>query len=262
MSCSGRTLAAARPGSETIGEMWGYPSGWFPAVDGVYDFSEMSVADAALKGQISGGRAGLMLNHMALDACIEHLLQSWLLLDNHDTARLATAVPERADRKLLHALQLTLPGAPVLYYGSELGMTGASDPQNRAPMRWDLVTAENPELGWVERLLRVRHSHPALRYGDFVALDSDKLLAFARTTDKVLDTVLVAANPTDQPVQETFPTRVGRLLSGGEMEDQLTGERIRTISGLVTLKIPPKTVRIYSPVSDKSAGYSPYHRIP
>ena len=253
---------AAKPGSDVVGEISGYPSDWFPAVDGVFDFSMIKLGIQMLNGKVSGGRTGTMLNHMVLDAGIEHLLRSWLLTDNHDTSRLASDVPDLATRKLVEALHFTLPGAPVIYYGTELGMEGSGDPQNRAPMRWDLVSDKNPNLAWIRQLLAIRKSRPALRYGDFAALDTDKLLAFVRTTGKVADTTIVAMNPTSEEVKEVFPTRVGRLMSWGGLQDKLSGATLRSINGLLKIDMAPRSVMILVPVLDKANGYTPYHRIP
>jgi glycosidase len=87
-----------------------------------------------------------MLTRMIDETGIENMLKSWIYLDNHDTPRLATTVPDRAARRLAQVLQFTLPGSPNLYYGSELDMTGGDDPEMRAPMRWDLATPDNPAL--------------------------------------------------------------------------------------------------------------------
>lgn len=257
-----RAAHAARPGCDVVGEISGYPSDWFPAVDGAFDFTAIKVGEQMLDGEIAGGRAAMILNHMVLDAGIEHLLRSWLLTDNHDTPRLADEVPDPAKRRLVEALHFTLPGAPVIYYGTELGMQGAGDPQNRAPMRWDLVNDKNSNLSWIRRLIGIRKAHPALRYGDFAALDTDKLLAFVRTTGRIVDTTLVVVNPTREPVKEVFATRVGRLLSGGKLRDLFTGKQMNTINGLLTAEVAPQSVMILVPVSDKRGGYSPYHRVP
>jgi cyclomaltodextrinase len=47
---------------------------------------------------------------------------------------------------MVQVLQFTLPGAPNIYYGAEVGMTGGGDPENRAPMRWDLMRDDNADL--------------------------------------------------------------------------------------------------------------------
>lgn len=42
-------------------------------------------------------------------------------------------------RKFAQVLQFTWPGCPLIYYGDELGLEGADDPHNRAPMPWGQV---------------------------------------------------------------------------------------------------------------------------
>jgi glycosidase len=69
---------------------------------------------------------------------------------------------------LAQALVMTLPGAPVLYYGDEFGMPGATDPDNRRPMLFDdeLSSRELTTLETVRRLGRLRACLVALRRGD------------------------------------------------------------------------------------------------
>ncbi len=251
-----------KAGSAVVGEISGYPSQWFGAVDGVFNFYSMQVAIDMLNTEISGGRAGQMLERLNTDAGIANLLRSWLHIDNHDTPRAANVVADRSLRKLAQALLFTLPGSPVIYYGSELGMTGANDPEDRAPMRWELANDTNSDLKWVRQLTTIRKAHPALRYGDFHALDTDGLFAFIRTTDKLGQTVLVVVNPANETVRETFATRVGRILSWGQLQDVLTGDKITSKKGLVTVEMQARSVRIFVPVLQSFGGYSPFERIP
>ena len=60
------------------------------------------------------------------------------VFSSHDTRRLRTILKD--DRKFKAALlmQFTLPGAPVIYYGDEIGMHGGIDPANRATMKWNI----------------------------------------------------------------------------------------------------------------------------
>jgi len=261
--CGEITKAAhkEKAGSWVVGEVAGYPAGWFPNLDGVYNFHSFAVGRAMLEGKMSGGQAGQALQQLVADSGIENLLKSWLQTDNHDTARLASIVPAIEDRNFLRTLQFTLPGSPVLYYGSELGMEGKDDPMNRAPMRWDLVSPSNPDLTWTKKLIDLRKKSPALRYGDCLSLASDKLFGFVRSTDKVREAVIVVANPTSKPVTETFPSRVGRIMSWGEVKDALTGTTYRSVNGMLTVTVPPKSVQVLMPITDSTDGISRYHRI-
>jgi glycosidase len=251
----------AKKDSIVIGEISGYPAEWSGAVDGVFNFTPINLGIAMLEGKVTGGKMGEMLDDMVADAGIEQLLRSWLLTDNHDTDRFASVVKDPETRNLVRTLQFTLPGSPCLYYGSELGMEGIGDPGCRAPMRWNLVTDANPDLISTKTLIALRKAHPALRYGDCKALRSDRLLAFIRTTDQVKQAVLVVMNPTHQTVKETFTSRLGRVLSWGELQDIQTGQRIRSITGLIDIEVPARTVRIFAPVVTPSGGYSPYDRL-
>jgi glycosidase len=251
----------ARAGSAVVGEISGYPSNWFSAVDGVFNFTSMEVSRQMLEGKIDGGSAGRMLQHVVDDAGIENLLKSWLLIDNHDTPRFASVVPSLAERQTLRLLQLTLPGCPMIYYGSELGMTGDQDPANRAPMRWDLVSQGNPELTWTKSLISLRKRLPALRFGDFTALDSTRLLAFSRTTDQLRQSVIVVVNPTGKPVHEVFPSRIGRIENWGGLVDQIGGSRVVSKGGLLDLDLKAGQAMILTPAIDRFGGYSPYDRL-
>lgn len=257
-----RAAHKAKPGSPVVGEIAGYPSDWFPGVDGTFNFFAVNLAKSMVTGSVRGGQAGQMLADMCADSPYENILKSWLVTDNHDTPRLAYEFPLQADRGFVQGLQFTLPGSPVVYYGTELGMTGGGDPECRAPMRWDLVSEKNKDFAWVKKLATVRRANPALRYGDFQALRTDRLVAFTRTTDKLRQSVLVVANPTKDHVTETFATRIGRVMSWGALKDELTGEYVRSITGMVTVPMPPRSVRIYTVVDDAtSMGYSQYSRI-
>ena len=247
--------------SWVVGEISGYPAEWNGAVDGVYNFFPLNLGNDMLQGTLSGGQVGMMLADMVRDGGIEFLLKSWLHLDNHDTPRFASTVPKLEDRQILRAMQFTLPGSPVVYYGTELGIEGTGDPANRAPMPWDKVTKDNVELKLTKELIALRKKHVALRVGDFTTLRSDRLFAYLRTTENLRDTVMVVINPTDQAINEVFPSRLGRLLSWGEMEDVNTKERFRSITGIMRISVPAKSVRILTPVTAPVDGYSAYERV-
>ena len=110
--------------------------------------------------------------------------------------------PSSYDKLKLHlAFILTIPGVPVIYYGDEIGMTGASDPDNRRMMRFDeeLNEYEKETFRDVSKLVHIRKNHPALRYGDFLTLQADKnIYAYLRSdmTERIL--TIINKNPNEK----------------------------------------------------------------
>ncbi len=267
---------SAKPGSVVIGEIWNYPEEWHPSVDGVMNMHGRSILFRMLQGKVSARTAAEMWDTMIADAGMDHILKTWLVLDNHDTPRLATTFPEQWKQRMLRILQFTLPGSPCLYYGSEVGMEGGEDPEQRAPMRWDLVKESNPMLDLHRRLIGFRKEHPALRYGDFRRLPCDKLFAFLRRTNSARDTVVVLANPTDHEVQDFVQLRDSKLQDVTMLRDSLTefyplGKRpaglkpvfsATVFAGAAEITLPPHEIVVLTPdTRDYPHGYNRYDSI-
>jgi glycosidase len=119
-----------------------------------------------------------------------------------DTREMAWTNPPTVDHpssyrkaELYLAYMFTIPGLPVVYYGSEFGMTGADDPDNRRPMRFgeDLTDLERDMLArsWV--VSRLRHRHSALRHGDFLTLLADRSI-YAYMRSDLRERLLIVLN--------------------------------------------------------------------
>lgn len=93
--------------------------------------------------------------------------------------------PKSYDKLKQHLTYLlTIPGIPIIYYGDEIGMTGAADPDNRRMMRFDdeLNEYEKQTFKDVSKLIHIRKEHSALRYGDFLTLQADEnIYAYLRS---------------------------------------------------------------------------------
>lgn len=174
--------------------------------------------------QLADRLARVFSNHPATD------LVQFNLLGSHDTERLMTtlanpgrpyddsgvphartgpfqrgATPAAVARaRLAPALQATYLGAPMIYAGDELGMTGADDPDCRKPLPWpDLPPPEGqfdrpvPGLREVyQQWLTLRRHHragPVLRLGNLRHLDSgsDDAFAFERRLNGLCITVVI-----------------------------------------------------------------------
>ena len=183
-----------------------------------------------------------------------------------DTARLATTLPDPAQRRLAQLLQFTLPGAPNLYHGSGLGMAGGDDPEMRAPMRWDLVDDDNPDLAWTRQLTALRKTQRALRVGNLRAITSHRLLAFERRTDRVADSVFMIANPGPGPTEITKTVLTGnsRLMNPFPMIDLLgtATTPVRVHCGLLSVSAPAGGVLVLQPEVQPAGAYTSYKRVP
>lgn len=121
-------------------------------------------------------------------------------LGSHDTKRLRTAAASDAAERLAVLLLFTLPGIPVIYYGDEAGLTGGSDPDNRAYYPWgreDLSVKQ-----WFATGLQWRQQHPALAgEAAFYPFTFGAGLGFFRQSEA--ETVLILVNPTTLPLTLT-----------------------------------------------------------
>ncbi len=253
-----------KPGSLVVGEIWNYPTEWFPSVDGVMNFTAREIIWKMVEKKIDPQLAMRMIEHMIEDVGIESMLKSWLVLDNHDTPRLIDMIPNEDRRKIAQVMQFTLPGAPNLYYGSELGMTGGEDPEMRAPMRWDWVNDNNITLAWTRKLIDMHKKNRALKIGNFRKVVSNKLVAYERYTNRVEDTVIVVINAHEKAVSESIMIANSKLMNWTLLKDQLgniSSDQIHVKSGLVHLNMPANSVAVFKPDMTIDGSYTPYKRV-
>jgi len=199
------------------------------------------------------------------------------LLESHDTDRLpsqimnpnrrfdadnglrqnpqydVSAPTEQARRiqKPMVLFQMTYVGAPMVYYGSEAGMWGADDPDDRKPMVWEEMTykdeASTPSasrrraadpvrfdrdmFAWYQKVIGLRNSSAALRRGCMVTRATDDahgLYVFERHAPG--DTVRIVINNSAQEQEYAAEGSFVELLSGERAEG---GIRVAAKSGIV-----------------------------
>jgi len=259
---------AEKAGSLVVGEIANFPKEWFPSVDGLIHFTLRQVILGVAAGHIDPATGQQMIARIVQDVDYEHLLKSWVYLDNHDTPRLATALPDPRARRLAQVLQFTLPGSPDLYYGTELDMPGGDDPEMRAPMRWDLVKPDNAVLNWNRRLIALHKDNRALRIGNYRAVTSARLMGFERWTDRAADTVVVLLNPSDQPVTDTVLVANSKLMDGSRMvnlladkADPATPADVHLSAALMHVTLPAHGFVVLKPDVAPPGGYTNYKRV-
>lgn len=148
-----------------------------------------------------------------------------------DTREMAWTNPPAVDHpssyrkaELYLAYMFTIPGLPVVYYGSEFGMTGADDPDNRRMMRFgpELSKYERGLLERTRAIAHLRQRHSALRYGDFLTLAADRsIYAYLRSDLRERLLVVLNKSENERRAEVTLP----RSLSARRVVDVQTGEQ-------------------------------------
>lgn len=210
-------------------------------------------------------------------APVNHAMQN--LMDSHDTERLASMVVntgrdykedskiEHIDNtydvsspdekqwntvKLIALFQYMYKGSPMVYYGTEAGMWGADDPDDRKPMPWPEMQFDdeinhpwsrirsrdtvgfNQELhAYYTRLGNIRNSYPVIQHGAYTTLyapSGENVFAFARHDDD--DNVVIIILNSESDIR-TIDFRTD-LLAGYQdhmFTDLISGEELKILPG-------------------------------
>ncbi len=174
-----------------------------------------------------------------------------LALDSPDAAEIGWSRPPQVDNpqsydkvRLYLTYLLTIPGVPTLYYGDEIGMTGAADPDNRRFMRFGdaLNDHERALLAATRRLVHLRRQHTALRYGDFYPVLADAAV-FAYLRSDMNERLLIVLNKSPQPQQRTL--RLPAMYREKKARDLLTQNSYIIDNQHLQLRLSPVSGRIF-----------------
>jgi glycosidase len=90
----------------------------------------------------------------------------------------------------------TISGAPCLYYGDEVGVDGAHDPDCRKSFPWDESKWDKDLLEYAKACIALRKEHASLRRGEYKRIHAEgELMAYARSFRN--ENVIVAFNISD-----------------------------------------------------------------
>jgi cyclomaltodextrinase len=198
-----RGLREVRTDPLILGEATGLPD-WVARyagrIDAIFDFDLAYYVRQALgRGRMDAARfAGWLDEH---ERAYPGLVLA-TLLDNHDMNRFVWMAGGSTERlKLAATLLMTLPGMPVIYYGTEVGVSQRHDgvienAEARLPMLWGADQDEGV-LAHFQRLGAMRRDSVALRRGSRrTVLADSEVFAYERSAGD--ETVLVALNFSEQ----------------------------------------------------------------
>ena len=202
------------------------------------------------------------------------------LLSSHDVPRVSTSLynnglykfevkpydnpdykiekPDEKTRKIQEMLlihQFTYIGAPHIWYGDEVGMWGADDPDTRKPMVWNDIVYEDETahpfdkkrplnkveqdtelLAFYKALIKIRKENPALIHGEIdysVVDDENNTFAYNRKYDS--KEIIVVFNKSDEQKSISVPTS-----ESGEYTDAfIPSDKYTPENGKLNIDLPP-----------------------
>ncbi len=213
------------------------------------------------------------------------------LMESHDTPRLASLIvnpgrkfdewglpkdgfevhkpnkKERKLQKLIALFQYTYVGAPMVFYGTEAGMWGADDPDDRKPMVWPDLDFEDETthpikgeerpadtnefdrdlFNWYKKLGEIRNSHELLQTGGYLnLLSEDDLFVFGRHQNKE-NPMIIILNRADE--ERSIDLDLSRFVeTPNQYKNLLDGALIKVnLENKITVEVPALSGAILEP---------------
>ena len=139
------------------------------------------------------------------------------------------------------AFQFTYPGAPTIYYGDEIGMTGGNDPFNRGPYPWKEDGGnygDDSILVFVKALGQMRRTHDVFANGEIrMTYTGTNTIGFERWNEKEY-TISLFNNSTKKEMSIPMDG-----FKAGEYEDAITKETVSVKQDAV-MKLTPMSFKI------------------
>ncbi len=173
-------------GGANLNRTWKHVDITLPNLDGDGFIKRMDAMHALYDWQINFAQLNMMDSHDMPRAL-------WLL--NNDKAAFLLAI----------LLQMTMPGAPCVYYGDEVGLSAGGDPDCRAAFPWHRPDTWDASLQeYYRAAIWLRHAHPALRTGELAFIPTGgRTVAYTRRLGG--QEVLVVVNAGLEPASVQVP---------------------------------------------------------
>ena len=269
-----------------IGEVWEDASNkvsygemrkflWGKELDSVMNYVFREAVLSYLTG-CDGKLFSMKISSLLENYPLHSLYTAMNLLSSHDVPRALTALADTPDFRTLTreqqhdyvitedkkdlakrrmvlavALQMTLPGAPTVYYGDEMEMFGFADPFNRAPMDWS--HGESEILRQIKMFANLRKEKAALCTGFYTLIfANDGVVCYMRSLEGGCDVfgkeqsgedIIVIINPHDSCRYLNLNlSRYGVT----QIKDTLSRETISS-SHKLSMELTPYSYRVLTP---------------
>ena len=217
-------LKALKPDIFLLGELWHDSVQWLQGDE--YDSSMNYPFLGSIQNFWIGDQSARELMY-AMNRCytlypeqVNPILFNFL--DTHDTVRAHTRCGSADVFFQQLAMLMTMPGSPCIYYGTEIGLEGGSDPDCRRPMPWHKRNSKKyrDAMAVCSALIRIRNTCPETRSGNVVwhFHKVPRLISYSRPGEKNRQLLTVYLNA--DSVSAKIPTE-GKLLFSRKLKDNL-----------------------------------------
>lgn len=219
-----------------LGEAW---SGSIPFIEDYHKVGIDGMIDYPLYFGIKDAFSEFGSTDKLIKTINEHSMYSnpeinGIFIDNHDNKRFITGAGDNGLKRLELALTfiMTYPSIPVVYYGTEIGMEGGNDPDNRRDMEWDKVNSSKV-IDFYRNLTSIRNSTPALYSSEFKLNNYNSyFISYAR--GKGNDAIYVAMNIYDDKANETID-----VSTNGTYIDLISKKEYKAVDNKIKLYLNP-----------------------
>jgi len=242
-------LTLKDPNFKLIGESWGDSAdnvlGLLRSgqMDALLDFSFKGIALNLVNGNIDAAEAALE----SRNAKIDNTATVGQFLSSHDEDGFLSELVggDEGKLKVAAALQMTVKGQPVIYYGEEIGRSGKNadfgrgiEGTNRSDMPWDQVETKADLLDHYKKLLHIRGKYSGVfakgSHAKLAGGDADGWLFFTRAYGG--RTVIVGLNTAESAKTVTLDVP---FEPGTEVRDEYSGAvRVVDADGRIELELP------------------------
>lgn len=253
-------LRMHNPQAHLVGEIWDEPEFIAPFLKGIPSAFNFHMS-WALVATANKGRdtLGIINRFQQIHKLYRENNPNFIdatFLTNHDQNRLRSDLKGSINKcKVAANLLFTLPGAPYIYYGEEIGMLGMKpDEYIREPFLWDYPGKDSLQTSWEEpkysfpdsvaplsvqqndssslffhykKLIQIRRETPALVLGDYTPFDSglEEVLGFYRIYENEKYLIIHNLGSRRQKIrlpesvkEVYFKSRKGHKIKGDELE--------------------------------------------
>jgi len=228
------------PEAYLVGEIWGDASAWLQGdeFDGVMNYQIREIIlQFFVEKTITADAFDKHLNSMNQNyppVTQEAMLN---LLGSHDTPRIFTLCKGNKEKvKLCIIFLMTYTGAPMIYYGDEVGLRGGNDPGCRKCMPWNIDFQNNEIYKFYQRCIKIRKQHSALRKGSFQTLFAEReIYSFIRKREE--ETIIIIMNSNSHS-EEICINLSEKGIKGNQFLDLLDGRKYSSQKGKIRILLP------------------------